>query len=360
MAAGRTTLGGLILFLWLRVPGIDWAFGPSRITSALNGNKRHDSRVLRRVRPEKKKVRFQGKKEAAARKAQIRHKRGAFIGDLLSQLHRAADEGDLTLAEEVFDLLLCQEGFRVEGQTITSMITAAANCGSIKQAVHWFGRLFDYDLMPDVFIFNSVISAGSKLGNISFAEAAFDDMKRYGLKPTVATYGALIKASAMAGNVSGAELWFSRLQAAGLKPTEITCNLAPWIALMLQVLCTLHYWQVAGNAPRSNQCRSPCLSVVFAQVMSAAAKCGNMVAARHWFQKAKEAGMAGGSVPYSTLIAAAKANGDLGAAEAVYQEFLQANPDLKPTFIMLNALIGAAANNRQPEKAPPLLTIQWP
>ena len=120
---------------------------------------------------------------------------------------------------------------------------------------------------------------------------------------------------------------------------------------MLQVLCTLHSWQVAGNAPRSDQCRSPCHSVVFAQVMSAAAKCGNMVAARHWFQKAKEAGMAGGSVPYSTLIAAAKANGDLGAAEAVYQEFLQANPDLKPTFIMLNALIGAAANSRQPEKA---------
>ena len=185
------------------------------------------STVVRRVRP--KKVRFEGKKQEGTRRSQIRHKRGASVPFLLNRLHSAAEEGDLSEAESTFNLLCLQSGehFTVTQETINAMIFAAAQGGNIERAKHWFGRLVDFDLDPDVKIFTSMISAGSEYGNTSFAEEWFEVMGYYQVPPNVATYGALIKAAANAKDLPCAEKWFSKARAAGICPNHITFKTVP-------------------------------------------------------------------------------------------------------------------------------------
>ncbi|CAE7610098.1 unnamed protein product [Symbiodinium necroappetens] len=315
MAAGRVATCVLVFFLWplavWHVPGADWTFVSPMTTGISSSHTRQSSPVVRRVR--EKKVRFEGKKQAETRRAQVRHKHGAPTSVLLDQFQRASREGKLREAENIFHLLCLpstEEDFRVGPQAINGLIAAAARCGKIDRAKYWFDRLFDLKLDPTVEIFTSLITAGSKYGNLQFAEEYFDVMAYYQIEPTVETYGAMIKAAANARQLPSAEKWFYAAQEAGLQPNEI----------------------------------------LFKSVMQAAAKVGNVSRAQWWFEAGcKQTGMTLDTTSCTILIFAAKESHDLDRAESFYKDFVSVG--LQPNFQLLSALVAAAANAQQPQRA---------
>ncbi|CAE7538446.1 unnamed protein product [Symbiodinium sp. CCMP2592] len=318
MASGRVAACVLVLFLWplaLRhVLGADRTFASfiSTSTSISRSHPRQSSPVVCRVREKKKKVRGEGRKQKEARRAQVRPKAGTSIPVLLRKLHAAAQQGDLHKAESIFDLLLLPSGeeFTVSERTINALVVAAAKRGNIERAKHWFERLFDFNLDPGVTIFTSMILAGAEYGNIQFAEEWFEAMEFYRVRPDIAAYGALVKAAANAKDLPRAEKWFRKAQEAGLRPNRIMYNL----------------------------------------VMKAAAKAKDMKQTEWWFEQGRsQAGMVFDAVACTTLLNAAKECGDLAKAEAFYEDFMQTGQ--QPTFQILNALIGAAANAQRPEEA---------
>ena len=211
----------LVLGLWCMwcMSGENGAFVPFSVPCGPGSGARQHSCILRRVRENR--VRFQGRKEAAARKQQVRHKKGASIQDFLGKLTRASHEGRLRDAENIFAALLSLEGgFEPNAMTINKLILAAANGGDIKAAQNWFERLEKFDLQPDVACFTSVISAGAKYGRVPFAEKWFDKMLSQHIAPTVAAYGAVIHAASNAGDLDAAEAWFERMRRGGSSPTR--------------------------------------------------------------------------------------------------------------------------------------------
>ena len=243
MASGRVATCVLVLFLWplavWHVPDPDWTSVSFIFTSNPWSHPR-ELLVTRRVR--EKKVRFEGTKQAETRKLQLRHNSGASISVLLNRLHDAAQEGDLREAENIFHLLCLPsaEDFRVNQHVINELISAAARRGNIERAKHWFGRLFDFNLDPDLAIFTSMISAGAEYGNLRFSEDWFEAMAYYQISPGIETYCAMMKAAANAKDLRCAEKWFYEAQNAGLQANEITFRTASCAALGTRAAGFLH------------------------------------------------------------------------------------------------------------------------
>ena len=228
MASERIATCVLVWFLWplalQHVPGADRTFASfiSTSTGMSKSHPRQRSPVVRRVR--EKKLRFEGKQQMEARRAQVRHKPGASIPVLLDRFHKAAQEGRLREAEKIYHLLCLpstESQFTINQATINGLIVAAGKCGDIERAKHWFGQLWAFDLHPNSEIFTSMISAGAEYGDTKFAEEYFNAMEYFQVAPRLETYGAMIKAAANAKDLPSAEKWFYQSQKAGLQPSPI-------------------------------------------------------------------------------------------------------------------------------------------
>ena len=96
--------------------------------------------VVRRVREEK--VRAEGRKQQAARRSQVRPKRDAFVKDLLADLSKTSNRGNVKKAEEIFAMLLSFEvGFTDGSRMINNVIPAATRGGDVGKAKQWFEDL---------------------------------------------------------------------------------------------------------------------------------------------------------------------------------------------------------------------------
>merc|ERR1719203_2349244 len=102
------------------------------------------------------------------------------------------------------------------------MINVHARSGDILQAEHWFQKMLEAKIQPDVVTYNALISSCARARDPDGAEAWLQRIFDSPVDPDVISYCMTIDACARSGDAHRAEKWLLRMEKDGMHAT-LTC-----------------------------------------------------------------------------------------------------------------------------------------